>query len=84
MTEKIEIMTDQLANMNYQNAEGTTPLMILTKHMTKEDLDDDYIKDFIAKNIADLEQEDIYGNSVFSILTKKIVEFSEEEKVEFQ
>ena len=81
---KIEIMKDQLANMNYQNIEGTTPLMILTKHMTKEDLEKEDVKDFIAENIADLEQEDIYGNSVFSILTKKIVEFSGEEKVEFQ
>jgi hypothetical protein len=84
MTEKIEIMKDQLANMNYQNIEGMTPLMILTKHMTKEDLEKEDVKDFIAKNIADLEQEDIYGNSIFSILTKKIVEFSGEEKVEFQ
>ena len=77
---KIEIMKYQLANMNYQNIEGTTPLMILTKHMTKEDLEKENVKDFIAENIADLEQEDIYGNSIFSILTKKIVEFSGEEK----
>jgi hypothetical protein len=82
--DKIEIMTDQESSvMNYQNAEGITPLMILTKHMTKEDLNDDDIKDFIAENIGDLEQEDIYGNSIFSILTKKMVEFSGEEKVEF-
>ena len=80
---KIEIMKYQLANMNYQNIEGTTPLMILIKHATKEDLEKGDVKDFIAENIADLEQEDIYGNSVFSILTKKIVEFSGEEKVEF-
>jgi FMN-dependent NADH-azoreductase len=86
MTEKIGIMNDEKFKdqLNYQNAEGATPLMILTKHMTKEDLDDDYIKNFIAENIADLEQEDIYGNSIFSILTKKMVEFSGEEKVEFQ
>ena len=77
---KIEIMKDQLANMNYQNIEGTTPLMILIKHMTKEDLKKEDVKDFIVENIADLEQEDIYGNSIFSILTKKIVEFSGEEK----
>jgi pseudouridine-5'-phosphate glycosidase len=57
--------------------------MILIKHTTKEDLEKEDVKDFIAENIADLEQEDIYGNSVFSILTKKIVEFSGEEKVEF-
>ena len=50
---------------------------------TKEDLEKEDVKDFIAENIEDLEQEDIYGNSVFSILTKKIVEFSGEEKVEF-
>jgi hypothetical protein len=81
---KMEIMKDQLANKNYQNIEGTTPLMILIKHMTKEDLEKEDVKDFIAENIADLEQEDIYGNSIFSILTKKIVEFSGEEKVEFQ
>jgi hypothetical protein len=81
---KIEIMKYQLANMNYQNIEGTTPLMILIKHTTKEDLEKEDVKDFIAENIADLEQEDIYGNSIFSILTKKIVEFSGEEKVEFQ
>jgi hypothetical protein len=85
MTEKMRIMNDEKFKdqLNYQNAEGATPLMILTKHMTKTDLTDD-VKQFIAENIGDLEQEDIYGNSVFSILTKKMVEFSGEEKVEFQ
>jgi hypothetical protein len=84
MTEKIRIMKDQLANKNYQNIEGTTPLMILIKHMTKEDLEKEDVKTFIAENIADLEQEDIYGNSIFSILTKKWWNFPEKKKFKYQ
>jgi hypothetical protein len=82
--DKIKLMNKNSTlreNINRQNVEGATPMMILIKHATKTDLTDD-VKQFIAENIADLEQEDIYGNSVFSILTKKIVEFSEESKKE--
>jgi hypothetical protein len=85
MEDKMKFMNNETFKdqLNYQNIEGTTPLMILIKHMTKKDLNDENIRIFIVENIEDLEQEDIYGNSIFSILTKKIVEISGAKEEEY-